>query len=851
MCGWEAAGKFSVRKLSANDTKYTFGENNNGSEKYKTEEKYDENVVNQPRVFGSKTYEDTQVDAQDNWSEIELFNVGYAYDGLGRIESKTQNKGKYTYKYLADGNGMLLPNIESIAYAFGNDSGRKWTYAYGYDEKGNLASIAKNIGNQTVQSATAYTYDEANRISGETIIIDKKMTVNRSYYYQENGKGRLIRIADKLDGNNSKEFYYDGRGRIDYYRHGAVNCKYTYDNYGNVVKKATGSTLYSCAWERGNLLKQVTKGSTTANYEYNHRCVRFRKTVNGVSTEYYQDGAKILGESRSDGKELRYFYDHDGLIGFKYGNSNYGYVKDGQDNIVAIVNNNGSLVAQYEYDSFGKTTVKDSSGNVNTNVGFIGNINPFRWKSFYYDVETGFYYANGRYYEVERGGYIDAIEADIVEGNAYNVLGLDRNGIMLLTLIMLAPYSETIATALQLYADPTYDPNEGVEVKEAPKSWWKKHWWEVLVSAVNIVVGVVKLATGNVTGILNIISGVCTLVGAIFSEQLGGAMGTATLGAQTIAAGAQSLSCNPVYGIIAMAVGAACVAFATAEAQEALGYGNWLKETVGLSDAAYKGMLIAANVAAIAINIVGVKQCFKEGTLVACLNENGEEVRKPIENIAVGTLVLAYDEETGEKTYKPVVKLFNNETKRWCTVTVEVDGKEEQIVSTPGHKYYLPNNTENREIGMKQEHESYITLSEKWVSACKLKSGDKVLLSDGKYGIIISVRVEELETPETTYNFEVEDFHTYYVGEESVCVHNSGCGGDFKKYSVEEIAKRGDITTEQFHREVKPKILKISPKGLGKNPDILLNKENIVGLSSRIKKESYNTGKRLIEFIGR
>ena len=168
---------------------------------------------------------------------------------------------------------------------------------------------------------------------------------------------------------------------------------------------------------------------------------------------------------------------------------------------------------------------------------------------------------------------------------------------MLLTLIMLAPYSETIATALQLYADPTYDPNEGMEKEEAPKSWWKKHWWEVLVSAVNIVVGVVKLATGNVTGILNIISGVCTLVGAIFSEQLGGAMGMATLGAQTIAAGAQSLSCNPVYGIIAMAVGAACVAFATAEAQEALGYGNWLKETVGLSDAAYKGMLVAANVA--------------------------------------------------------------------------------------------------------------------------------------------------------------------------------------------------------------------------------------------------------------
>ena len=517
--------------------------------------------------------------------------------------------------------------------------------------------------------------------------------------------------------------------------------------------------------------------------------VRFRKTVNGVSTEYYQDGAKILGESRSDGKELRYFYDHDGLIGFKYNGDYYGYIKDGQDNIVAIVDDKGTLVAQYEYDSFGKTTVKDSSGNVDTSVGFIGNLNPFRWKSFYYDAETGFYYANGRYYEVERGGYIDAIEADIVEGNAYNVMGLDRNGIMLLTLIMLAPYSETIATALQLYADPTYDPNEGVEVEETPKSWWKKHWWEVLVAAVNIVVGVVKLATGNVTGILNIISGICTLVGAIFSEQLAGAMGTATLGVQTIMIGAQSLACNPVYGIIAMAVGAACVAFATAEAQESLGYGNWLKDTVGMSDEVYNGVMVAVNVAAIAINIVGVKQCFKEGTLVACLNENGEEVRKPIETVAVGTLVLAYDEATGEKAYKPVVQVFKNETKRWCTVTVEVDGQEEQIVSTPGHKYYLPNNTESREIGLQQEHESYIALSEKWVSACKLKAGDKVLLSDGKYGIIVSVKIEELESPETTYNFEVADFHTYYVSDSNVLVHNMCKPESPKKLNNSEIKK--------------------------------------------------------------
>lgn len=367
-----------------------------------------------------------------------------------------------------------------------------------------------------------------------------------------------------------------------------------------------------------------------------------------------------------------------------------------------IARKSKTLIAQYEYDSFGKTTVRDSSGSVNTNESFIGNINPFRWKSFYYDVETGFYYANGRYYEVEG----------------------------------------------------------------TPKSWWKKHWWEVLVSAVNIVVGVVKLATGNVTGILNIISGISTLVGAIFSEQLAGAMGTAMLGVQTIMIGAQSLACNPVHGIIAMAVGAACVAFATAEAQESLGYGNWLKDTVGMSDKVYKGVMVAVNVAAIAINIVGVKQCFKEGTLVACLNENGEEIRKPIESIAVGTFVLAYDEETGEKAYKPVVQLSRNTTKEWYHIRMN----GEEIVCTGGHPFYVLNVEEDRKVvryeGVSPDKNG------RWIEAKELKTSDKLLLSDGTCAIIENIKVEQLSEPETTYNFEVEDFHTYYVSDSNVLVHN-------------------------------------------------------------------------------
>lgn len=74
------------------------------------------------------------------------------------------------------------------------------------------------------------------------------------------------------------------------------------------------------------------------------------------------------------------------------------------------------------------------------------------------------------------------------------------------------------------------------------------------------------------------------------------------------------------------------------------------------------------------------------------------------------------------------------------------------------------------------EHASYASLSEKWVSACDLKHGDKVLLSDGTLCEVEGVSCKKLSEPETTYNLEVADFHTYYVSDACVLVHNADCG---------------------------------------------------------------------------
>ena len=199
-----------------------------------------------------------------------------------------------------------------------------------------------------------------------------------------------------------------------------------------------------------------------------------------------------------------------------------------------------------------------------------------------------------------------------------------------------------------------------------------------------------------------------------------------------------------------------------------------------------------------AISWANNPSCFIAGTLVLA-----KEGKKAIESIEPGDEVLAYDEQSGDMQYKKVARVFRNTTDKWCTVTVEVNGKTEKITSTPGHKYYLPFNSENREKDLIPEHANYITLSDKWVSACKLKPGDKVLLFNKTYAIIKAVEVVCLSTPEVTYNFEVKVFHTYFVGYNPILVHNA-CEGKFfdHKKDADHFVKykNGKVESKAYHQ---------------------------------------------------
>ena len=87
----------------------------------------------------------------------------------------------------------------------------------------------------------------------------------------------------------------------------------------------------------------------------------------------------------------------------------YYYTHNSRGDIVGIYNGAGELKAHYEYDAWGNViSITDNNGNAITNPNHIGNLNPFRYRGYYQDTETGLYYLMSRYYDTITHRFINA-----------------------------------------------------------------------------------------------------------------------------------------------------------------------------------------------------------------------------------------------------------------------------------------------------------------------------------------------------------------------------------------------------------------------------------------------------------
>ena len=161
--------------------------------------------------------------------------------------------------------------------------------------------------------------------------------------------------------------------------------------------------------------------------------------------------------------------------------------------------------------------------------------------------------------------------------------------------------------------------------------------------------------------------------------------------------------------------------------------------------------------------------CFVAGTAIWAQNGNIS-----IEYIVPGDLVWAWDEETGDVALKEVVETYINKTDE--LIHVYVNGEE--IVTTPAHPFYSP--------------------AEGWTEAAQLRAGDILVLVSGEYVVVEKVHHETLEVPVAVYNFQVEDFHTYYVSSMGLLVHNS-CYQPIREGDFRAVINPGELEAPHAH----------------------------------------------------
>ena len=409
-----------------------------------------------------------------------------------------------------------------------------------------------------------------------------------------------------------------------------------------------------------------------------------------VTHEYLTLNGKVARETIKTNNSLTavldFIYDESGKpFALKYSTNGtsfqtYYYVLNLQGDVVKLIH----YIPGFEYESVA-TYEYDAWGNIASSSGRLAEINPLRYRGYYYDSETGFYYLQSRYYDPANRRFINA-----------------------------DTYSSTDpgdAIGCNMFA---YCGNNPVMRNDySGDAWW--HWVVATVAVVGLAVASVVTCGGAAAAAMTataLISGTCTTVPAAATIITGAALGAGVAYAGSVVSAASSVKST----------------------EEFAEYGK----------SALISTVAGAVVGAVAGAINAATSCFVAGTPV--LTEDGD---KPIEDVTVGDYVWAWDEATGTTELKQVVETYVNETSELTHIFVN----GEEIVATPTHPFYCP--------------------VKGWTDAAHLRAGDILVLVNGEYVVVEKIQHELLENPVKVYNFQVQDYHTYYVAESCVIVHNT------------------------------------------------------------------------------
>ena len=435
--------------------------------------------------------------------------LNYTYDSLNRPLTKTITGGtadvseRYTYRN-GTGTGKTTHLVSKITYS--DDS----YLQYGHDALNNIIAVFDETG-----KSVTYEYDGLGQL-----IRENNPYSNKTYMYNYDTAGNInaVRTYDYTTGEISGT--PDG---IATYTYGDTtwkdkltkynNIEITYDSIGNPLNYRNGTL----AWAGRQLKSYTSTSGVTTIYTYNSDGVRIgKKSVyqgNTSETSYVVSGTQILSETNGS-NTIYYIYDDKGLpTGIVYNGVTYTYRKNVQGDIIAILNSAGTEVVNYTYNAWG--LIINASGSL---VSTLGYANPFRYRGYYYDTETGYYYLNSRYYDPTTGRFLNPepnVDISGFDSGAgllgYNVYAYcannpimhkDENGEFILSAIIIGAVAGAVIGGISSIAGQAAS---GQEI----------NWAEVGVSAVS----------GAITGA---ISAACPGMGAVATGLVNGAVGAAT-----------------------------------------------------------------------------------------------------------------------------------------------------------------------------------------------------------------------------------------------------------------------------------------------------------------------------------
>ena len=433
------------------------------------------------------TYNDSDAEEGNKKYASELVKSIYVRDG-----KKDENEpalSVYTLEYDGDGNitkhtyskpgiAIALGTVTSATYEYdklnrltreNNERlGKTWTY--GYDAGGNITERKE------------YAYTTAEQLDNETA------TATKEYVYRTSG------WKDQLLSYDGESIVYDASGNPTTYR---------------------GATL---GFEAGRRLKSYKKAGDANAYEFtfDYRGVRNSKKTKDADGHdktwsfYYDEDGKLWGETKSEKvlqgnfgiqlwtdkiTKIGFFHLNSGLAGFTLSRqtgiadavkADYIYRKNALGDIDGIFDTDMNLIGEYVYDAWGNCTIEAAGAN---NIEIM-EINPFRYRGYYWDKELNLYYLQTRYYDPQTGRFINA------DGIEY----------------ALEQYKNI--NALNLYSYCNNNPIMGIDPEGTIN--WKKIFniigvFAIMAAAVVVAVG--ALVTGGLVGA--VVGGAAT--GALFA----------------------------------------------------------------------------------------------------------------------------------------------------------------------------------------------------------------------------------------------------------------------------------------------------------------------------------------------